>query len=169
MVNNPLPSDPQTLTVNAELITLQVDANPDFYTTLQDVRFHLERPELREPITGLGTTQSGTVVTAIYFYGPGDNWIEGTLLMSLAEYKTFATTNFNRTSNGAMPTRYFSIKIKDLTGNIITLGDTNSGAPNGNGFKCVIPWHTMDKPIIGGVKIRIRMRLLGDQITVTGP
>lgn len=167
MVNNPLPSDPTTLCVNAELIRLQVDSNPDFYTTLQDVRFHLERPELKEPITGLGTTQSGTVITAVYFYGPGDNWIEGTLLMSNNEYKTFATTNFQRNANGAMPTRYFSIKVTDLSGNVITLGDTNSGGGNGNGFKCTIPWHTVDKSVIGGVKVRIRMRLLGDSITVT--
>jgi len=164
-----LPTDPTTLCVNAERVVLQVDANPDIYTALQDIRFNLERPELREPITGLGTTQSGTVITAVYFYGPGDNYIEGTLLMSLAEYKTFAQTNFLRDSFGKLNVRYFSIKVIDLTGNAITLGDTNTGSGHGFGFQCTIPKFTLDKPIIGGVKVRIRIRLLADQITVTGP
>ena len=164
-----MPTDPTTLCVNAERVVLQVDANPNIYTALQDIRFNLERPELREPITGLGTTQSGTVITAVYFYGPGDNYIEGTLLMSLAEYKTFAATNFLRDVNGKLNVRYFSIKATDLSGNVITIGDTNTGVGNGNGFACTVPKFTLDKPVIGGVKVRIRIRLLGDQVTITGP
>jgi hypothetical protein len=150
-----LPSDPTTLCVNAERLVLQTGNNT--YSVLQDLRFPHIRPELKEPVTGLGT---GNIITAVYFYGPGDNYIECTLLMSDAEYQSFSN-NFIRDANGKLPVGLYQIVATNLSGGTATITNNSN-----TGFKCVIPNHTVDKPIIGGVKLRLRLRLIEDHVTV---
>lgn len=159
-----LPSDPTTLCVNAEKLVLQVGTNPDTYTCLQDLRFNVGRPVLREPITGLGTTNpSGSVITAIYFFGAGNNTLDCTVLMSEAEYATFQT-NTLRDANGQMPSQFYKIVATNFSGTVQTLGNTHNTPA---GFKASIATYTVDKPIIGGVKLRLHLQLLEDQITVS--
>lgn len=157
MVN--IPSDPTTLCVNAEKLVLQVGSGgSSVYTTLQDLRFNLERPEIREPVTGLGTDN---IITAVYFFGPGDNWLEGTLLMSNAEYSTLATTDFTRDGNGKLTTLLVTLVATNFSGGTATFTNNSN-----TGFKAVVVRSTVDKPIIGGVKVRLRLRLLEDHITI---
>lgn len=156
-----LPTDPESLTTNAEYMVLQIGTNPDQYTVLQDLVFNLEHPEVTEVATG--TTASPALIR-IPFYGAGDNWIEFTLLLSLTEFISFATTYFNRDSHGQVPLEYFKIKITDKSGTTKTIGNT---ANTPTGFKGRVVFAKTSKPVMGAVKYRVRVRLLEDSITIT--
>lgn len=156
-----IPTDPTTLTVNAERIILLTGSTPNQYTALQDLRFHLERPEFKEIVTGISNTP---IQTAVYFYGAADNWVEFTILMSETEYATFAVTNFARQTGGTLPIVYYALQITDESGNVEYIGNS---ANTPKGFKAVTVWSDVSKPVVGGIKVRLRLRLLEDTISIS--
>ena len=60
--------------VNAQ--NLKLDVGNNRYIMLQELDFHLGRPEAREPTTD-GNVQ--------YFYGKGDHYFDATLLLTTPE------------------------------------------------------------------------------------
>jgi len=132
--------------VNAQ--NLKLDVGNDRYIMLQELEFHLGRPEAREPTTD-GSVQ--------YFYGKGDHYFEATLLLTTTEISTFnALTQLD--SNGDMTTTQFDIlaESRENSGNDATIT-----------VNAVIPDFNIIKPVEGGVIFRIRFRITDDIVTVT--
>ena len=117
------------------------------YIMLQELDFHLGRPEAREP-----TTDGGV----IYFYGKGDHTFDATLLLTTPEISTF---------NG--------FTVLDSNGNLTSNTFTILAEPRGGGTNVTItvtaelPDFNIVKPVEGGVLFRVRFRITTDTVTVT--
>ena len=131
--------------VNAQ--NLKLDVGSDRFIMLQDLDFHLGRPEAREP-----TTDGGVV----YFYGKGDHYFDATLLLTTPEISTFnALTQLD--SNGALPSNVYTILAQPRgAGGDITITVTAE-----------LPDFNISKPVEGGVLFRVRFRITTDTITVS--
>lgn len=130
--------------VNAQ--NLKLDVGNDRYIMLQDLDFHLGRPEAREPTTD-GSVQ--------YFYGKGDHYFDATLLLTTPEIISFnALTELN--DNGDLTTTIFKI-ISEPRG-----GGTNNTIT----VSAQLPDFNIIKPVEGGLIFRVRFRIVSDTVTV---
>ncbi len=117
------------------------------YVMLQELEFHLGRPESREP-----TTDGGV----IYYYGKGDHTFSATILLSTPEISTF---------NG--------YTVLDSSGNLPSNTFTILAQPKGGGSDITItvtaelPDFNIVKPVEGGVLFRLRFRITSDTVTVS--
>ena len=117
------------------------------YIMLQELDFHLGRPEAREP-----TTDGGV----IYFYGKGDHTFDATLLLTTPEISTFnAFTVLD--SDGNLPSNVFTILAEPRGG----------GASVTISVTAELPDFNIIKPVEGGVLFRVRFRITTDTVTVT--
>ena len=129
---------------NAQNLKLDVGANR--YIMLQELDFHLGRPEAREPTTDGGVQ---------YFYGKGDHYFDSTLLLTTPEISTFnALTELD--GNGDLTTTTFKIIVEPRGG----------GANITITVNAVLPDFNIVKPVEGGVIFRIRFRITDDIVTV---
>lgn len=129
--------------VNAQNLKLNVGA--DRYIMLQDLDFHLGRPEAREPTTD-GNVQ--------YFYGKGDHYFDATLLLTTPEISSFNTlTELN--NDGDLPTTAFNIIAEPRGGGANVTITVNAQLPDFN----------IIKPVEGGLIFRIRFRIVQDEVT----
>lgn len=116
------------------------------FIMLQDLDFHLGRPEAREP-----TTDGGV----IYYFGKGDHYFDATLLLTTPEIITFNGFTV-LDSNGNLPSNTFTILAE----------------PRGGGSDVTIkvvaelPDFNISKPVEGGVIFRVRFRITTDTVTV---
>ncbi len=117
------------------------------YFMLQELDFHLGRPEAREP-----TTDGGV----IYYYGKGDHTFDATLLLTTPEISTFnAYTVLD--SDGNLPSNTFTILAEPRGG----------GADVTISVTAELPDFNIIKPVEGGVLFRVRFRITEDTVTVT--
>jgi len=124
--------------INATKVHLALtSAGATFFIMLQELDFHIGRPEARE----------GTDFGSIYFYGHGDNYFEATMLLTKPEITTFVGYTV-LDSNGALPSNSFDLIYNDVSGATSTIAVT-----------CEVPDLNFNKPIEGGVKTRIRFRI----------
>ena len=131
--------------VNAQ--NLKLDVGNDRYVMLQELEFHLGRPEAREPTTDGGVQ---------YFYGKGDHYFDATLLLTTTEISTFnGLTELD--SNGDMPSTEFKIiaESRESSGDDATIT-----------VNAVLPDMNIVKPVEGGVIFRVRFRITDDKVTV---
>ena len=117
------------------------------YVMLQELDFHLGRPEAREP-----TTDGGV----IYYYGKGDHTFEATILLTTPEISTFnAMTVLD--SDGNLPSNTFTILAQPRGGGSdITITVTAE-----------LPDFNIIKPVTGGVIFRLRFRITTDTVTIS--
>lgn len=131
--------------VNAQNLKLDVGVNR--YIMLQELDFHLGRPEAREPTTDGGVQ---------YFYGKGDHYFDSTLLLTTPEISTFnALTELD--ANGDLTSTVFSIISEPRGG----------GADVTITVTAVLPEFNIVKPVEGGLIFRVRFRITTDTVTVT--
>lgn len=131
--------------VNAQNLKLDVGANR--YIMLQELDFHLGRPEAREPTTDGGVQ---------YFYGKGDHFFDATLLLTTPEISTFNDlTELN--ANGDLANTVFKIIAEPRGG----------GADVTITVDAVLPDFNIVKPVEGGVIFRVRFRITDDTVTVS--
>ena len=130
--------------VNAQNLKLDVGVNR--YIMLQDLDFHLGRPEAREPTTDGGVQ---------YFYGKGDHYFDATLLLTTPEISTFNTLT-ELDVNGDLTTTTFSIVSEPRGGGADVTITVNAQLPDFN----------IVKPIEGGLIFRVRFRIIDDTVTV---
>lgn len=117
------------------------------YIMLQELSFHLGRPEAREP-----TTDGGI----IYYYGKGDHTFEATLLLTTPEISTFnAMTILD--SDGNLPSNTFTILAEPRGGGTSITVSVTAELPDMN----------IIKPVEGGVIFRMRFRITDDAITIS--
>jgi len=135
--------------VNAQNLKLGLgDAtSTNRYVMLQELDFHLGRPEAREP-----TTDGGV----IYYYGKGDHTFAATILLTTPEISTFnAMTVLD--SDGNLPSNTFTILAQPRGGGSdITISVTAE-----------LPDFNIVKPVEGGVLFRLRFRITADTVTVS--
>lgn len=130
--------------VNAQ--NLKLDVGADRYIMLQELDFHIGRPEAREPTTD-GSVQ--------YFYGKGDHYFDATLLLTTPEISTFN-----------------ALTVLDANGNLTTTTFSIIAEPRGGGsnititVNAVLPDFNISKPVEGGVLFRVRFRITDDTVTV---
>ena len=130
--------------VNAQ--NLKLDVGSDRYIMLQDLDFHLGRPEAREPTTD-GSVQ--------YFYGKGDHFFDATLLLTTPEISSFnAFTELN--NDGDLPTTPFKIISEPRGGGANVTITVNAQLPDFN----------IIKPVEGGLIFRVRFRIISDEVSV---
>ena len=130
--------------VNAQNLKLDVGSNR--YIMLQDLDFHLGRPEAREPTTD-GSVQ--------YFYGKGDHFFDATLLLTTPEISSFnAFTELN--NDGDLPTTAFKIISEPRGGGANVTITVNAQLPDFN----------IIKPVEGGLIFRVRFRIISDEVAV---
>jgi len=135
--------------VNAQNLKLGLGdtSTTNRYFMLQELDFHLGRPEAREP-----TTDGGV----IYYYGKGDHTFDATLLLTTPEISTF---------NG--------YTVLDSDGNLPSNTFTILAEPRGGGADVTItvtaelPDFNIIKPVEGGVLFRVRFRITADTVLVT--
>jgi hypothetical protein len=114
---------------------------------LQELDFHLGRPEAREPTTDGGVQ---------YFYGKGDHYFDCTLLLTTPEISTFnALTELD--ANGDLTSTAYKIISEPRGG----------GADVTITVNAVLPEFNIVKPIEGGIIFRIRFRITDDTVTVS--
>ena len=130
--------------VNAQ--NLKLDVGNDRYIMLQDLDFHLGRPEAREPTTD-GSVQ--------YFYGKGDHYFDATLLLTTPEIISFNTLT-ELDADGNLPTTVFKIISEPRGGGSNLTITVNAQLPDFN----------IVKPVEGGLIFRIRFRIVSDDVTV---
>lgn len=131
--------------VNAQ--NLKLDVGSDRFIMLQDLDFHLGRPEAREP-----TTDGGV----LYFYGKGDHYFDATLLLTTPEISTFnGFTELD--SNGDLTTTTFKIIAEPRGGGVNVTITVNAQLPDFN----------IIKPVEGGLIFRVRFRIIDDEVVVT--
>jgi hypothetical protein len=131
--------------VNAQ--NLKLDVGGDRYIMLQELDFHLGRPEAREPTTDGGVQ---------YFYGKGDHFFDATLLLTTPEISSFnALTELD--VNGDLTNTIFSIIAEPRGG----------GANVTITVDAVLPDFNIVKPVEGGVIFRVRFRITDDTVTVS--
>ena len=129
---------------NAQNLKLDVGANR--YIMLQDLDFHLGRPEAREPTTDGGVQ---------YFYGKGDHYFDSTLLLTTPEISSFnALTELD--SNRDLTSTQFKIIAEPRGGGSDVTITVNA----------VLPDFNILKPVEGGVIFRIRFRITDDTVQV---
>ncbi len=135
--------------VNAQ--NLKLDVGLDRYIMLQDLDFHLGRPEAREPTTD-GNVQ--------YFYGKGDHYFDATLLLTTPEIGIFNTLT-ELDVNGNLKSTDFKI-IAEPRG-------IPPAAPPPDVTITVtaqLPDFNIVKPVEGGLIFRVRFRIVEDKVTV---
>jgi hypothetical protein len=129
---------------NAQNLKLEVGVNR--YIMLQELDFHLGRPEAREPTTDGGVQ---------YFYGKGDHYFDATLLLTTPEITAFNTLT-ELDANGDLTTTVFKIVTTPRGGGAAVTITVNA----------VLPDFNIVKPIEGGVIFRVRFRIIDDTVTV---
>lgn len=135
--------------VNAQNLKLDVGTNR--YIMLQDLDFHLGRPEAREPTTD-GNVQ--------YFYGKGDHYFDATLLLTTPEIIIFnALTELD--VNGNLTTTVFKI-IAEPRG----IPPASPPPDVTITVNAQLPDFNILKPVEGGLIFRIRFRIVSDEVTV---
>ena len=131
--------------VNAQ--NLKLDVGNDRYIMLQELEFHLGRPEAREPTTDGGVQ---------YFYGKGDHTFSATLLLTSPEISSFnALTELD--SNGDLTTTAYKIIAEARGGGSDVTITVNA----------VLPDFNIVKPVEGGVLFRTRFRITDDTVSVS--
>jgi len=130
--------------VNAQ--NLKLDVGENRYIMLQDLDFHLGRPEAREPTTDGGVQ---------YFYGKGDHYFDATLLLTTPEISDFNVLN-TLDSNGDLDTTTFKIVAEPRGGGSAVTIEVDA----------VLPSMDIVKPVEGGVIFRIRFRITEDTVDV---
>jgi len=130
--------------VNAQNLKLEVGLNR--YIMLQELDFHLGRPEAREPTTDGGVQ---------YFYGKGDHTFDATLLLTTPEISIFN-----------------ALTVLDSNGNLSSTAFKIISQPRGGGsnvtitVNAVLPDFNIIKPVEGGIIFRVRFRITDDTILV---
>lgn len=135
--------------INASEVSLS--DGTDTYLQLQELTVNIGRPEVREE----------SVDGVHYFYGKGDNYIEGTILASVPEIKTLI--DFTELSSTAAPVS------KDWVITYNGVGTTTS--PDVNTLHLtgtMAPLLRIEKQITGGVKLRIRIRITESVEVIAG-
>ena len=117
------------------------------YFMLQELDFHLGRPEAREP-----TTDGGV----IYFYGKGDHTFDATLLLTTPEISTFNDYTV-LDSDGNLPSNTFTILAEPRGGGADAIITVTAELPDFN----------IIKPVEGGVLFRVRFRITADTVLVS--
>jgi len=107
---------------------------------LQELKFHVGRPESRE----------STDASSVYFYGQHDNYFTAIILLSSPEIATYLNYTLLDT-NGALPTNTFKLVYTDILGTSKTV--TVDSLINELDF---------EKPIEGGTKTHLRFRITED-------
>lgn len=131
--------------VNAQ--NLKLDVGNDRYIMLQELDFHLGRPEAREPTTDGGVQ---------YFYGKGDHYFDSTILLTTPEISTFnALTELD--DNGDLTSTEFKIIAEPRGGG----GDVTITV------NAVLPDFNIVKPVEGGLIFRVRFRITDDTVTIS--
>lgn len=131
--------------VNAQNLKLDIGANR--FIMLQELDFHLGRPEAREPTTDGGVQ---------YFYGKGDHYFDATILLTTPEISFFN-----------------DLTELDSDGNLTSTTFSIISEPRGGGANVTItvtaqlPDFNIVKPIEGGLIFRVRFRITTDTVTVT--
>ena len=131
--------------VNAQ--NLKLDTGGNRFIMLQDLDFHLGRPEAREPTTDGGVQ---------YFYGKGDHYFDATLLLTTPEISTFNDLT-ELDANGDLTTTIFKIISEPRGGGANAIITVNAQLPDFN----------ITKPIEGGLIFRVRFRIIDDTVTVS--
>jgi len=130
-----------------ELISSTASVTLGRYVMLQDLDFHLGRPEAREP-----TTDGGI----IYYFGKGDHYFDATLLLTTPEIISFnALTVLD--SNGNLPSNVINIIAEPRGGGSDVTIQVTAELPDFN----------ISKPVEGGVIFRVRFRITTDTVSVT--
>ncbi len=130
-----------------ELISSTASVTLGRYVMLQDLDFHLGRPEAREP-----TTDGGV----IYYFGKGDHYFDATLLLTTPEIISFnALTVLD--SNGNLPSNVINIIAEPRGGGSDVTIQVTAELPDFN----------ISKPVEGGVIFRVRFRITTDTVSVT--
>lgn len=130
--------------VNAQ--NLKLDVGNDRYIMLQELDFHLGRPESREPTTDGGVQ---------YFYGKGDHFFNATLLLTTPEISSFN-----------------ALTVLNVDGDLTSTAFKIIAEPRGGGanvtitVNAVLPDFNIVKPVEGGVLFRVRFRITDDTVTV---
>lgn len=130
--------------VNAQ--NLKLDVGNDRYIMLQELDFHLGRPEAREPTTDGGVQ---------YFYGKGDHFFNATLLLTTPEISSFN-----------------ALTVLNVDGDLTSTAFKIIAEPRGGGanvtitVNAVLPDFNIVKPVEGGVLFRVRFRITDDTVTV---
>jgi hypothetical protein len=119
------------------------------YFMLQELDFHLGRPEAREP-----TTDGGV----IYYYGKGDHTFDATLLLTTPEIITFNDFTV-LDSDGNLPSNEFTILSEPRGGGTTVTIKVTAELPDFN----------IIKPVEGGVLFRVRFRITQDAVEVSSP
>jgi hypothetical protein len=132
--------------INAQNFKLQVDS--DTYIMLQELDFHVGRPEAREPTTDGGVQ---------YFYGKGDHYFDATILATTTEIQTLNLLT-ELDANGDLTSNTYNIIATPRESS----GDTATIVVNA----AVVPDFNISKPVEGGVIFRIRFRITDDTVTV---
>jgi len=127
-----------TEAINASKVHLDFGGNR--YILLQEIEQPFEHPEARE------ATDAGSV----YFYGQSDDSFSATLLLSTPEIKVFHGWTI-LDSNGDLPDKEFHLIYSDKSGTATQTIKMN----------CKVPSVIFSKPVEGGVKARIRFRVIG--------
>jgi len=131
--------------VNAQ--NLKLDVGNDRYIMLQELDFHLGRPEAREPTTDGGVQ---------YFYGKGDHFFNATLLLTTPEISSFN-----------------ALTVLNVDGDLTSTAFKIIAEPRGGGsnvtitVNAVLPDFNIVKPVEGGVLFRVRFRITDDTVTVS--
>lgn len=122
--------------INASEVS--ISDGTDSYLQLQDLIINLGTPETREE----------TVDAVHYFYGKGDDYIEGTILASSPEISTFV--GFREVdANGLATSKNWAIAYTDVSGTTKTATLTGTMAP----------LLRLEKQINGAVRMRFRIRI----------
>lgn len=130
---------------NAQNLKLDVGANR--YIMLQELDFHLGRPEAREPTTDGGVQ---------YFYGKGDHYFDATLLLTTPEILSFNLLT-QLDANGDLTTTQFTILVEPRESTAADVTIT---------VNAVLPDFNIVKPVEGGVIFRVRFRIIDDTVIV---
>ena len=130
---------------NAHNLKLDVGANT--YIMLQELDFHLGRPEAREPTTDGGVQ---------YFYGKGDHYFDATLLLTTPEILSFNLLT-QLDANGDLTTTQFTILVEPRESTAADVTIT---------VNAVLPDFNIVKPVEGGVIFRVRFRIIDDTVIV---
>lgn len=131
--------------VNAQNLKLEVGANR--YIMLQELDFHLGRPEAREPTTDGGVQ---------YFYGKGDHYFDATLLLTTPEISVFNALTQLSTTGDLTSTAFKIVATPRTASNSVATITVNA----------VLPDFNIVKPVEGGVIFRIRFRITNDTVSV---
>ena len=130
--------------VNAQ--NLKLDVGDDRYIMLQELDFHLGRPESREPTTDGGVQ---------YFYGKGDHFFNATLLLTTPEISSFNALTVLNVDGDLTSTEFKIIAEPRGGGSDVTIT-----------VNAVLPDFNIVKPVEGGVLFRVRFRITDDTVTV---